>query len=598
VVSTVGVLMTDPPDGTTFNVKETTMTSRMCRDAWRVGVVCAVAAATLPGLVDAQQRFTEWVEMGDGVLLATEVWLPEGEGPWPVVLTRTPYGRSDPITFDDVPATDLGFACVVQEMRGTHDSQGEFRGYADDGPDGRTTVTWIAAQPWCNDGAIGMDGCSASGTAQYAVAPGAPAVLDCLAPGASSPDQYHHLIYQGGCLREELVRGWTSNQNLPHLYDELKQHRLRDDWWEPLDWTSAPETVTTPAFHYGGWFDFAQQGALDAFVLYQHRGGDGASGRQYLLMGPWSHATVGSGRNTDSARLYPANASVNVGELNLQWQRTWLKGEPTGVDQWPPVRVYLMGADQTGAAGNVWVNLDDWPPAAQIVRMFLDADGGLTRAAPPGGSLVLTIDPEHPVPTYGGANLFQASGSKDQRRVEERDDVLVFTSEPFARPLTVMGRVTARVWIRPDTPDLDLSVRLTDVYPDGRSLLIVDGIQRARMRCGDDVECLLEPGVAAEIEVDLWSTAMVFDTGHRIRVAIAGSNSPRFEVNPCDGGDLNAGTPTVAHPEILFGVDFPSAILLPCVNVAPRHPGGRVGEAPPVHRLVDDVPARPGDAGM
>ena len=147
--------------------------------------------------------------------------------------------------------------------------------------------------------------------------------------------------------------------------------------------------------------------------------------------------------------------------------------------------------------------------------------------------------------------------------------MLVFTSEVLAQPVHVMGRVTARIWIRPDTPDLDLSVRLTDVYPDGRSMLILDGIQRARMRLADDEEHFLTPGVPVEIEVDLWSTAMVFNSGHRIRVAIAGTNWNRFERNTNDGGDLNDPNYVVAYPDILFGPDYPSSIELPIPFVLP-----------------------------
>jgi len=147
--------------------------------------------------------------------------------------------------------------------------------------------------------------------------------------------------------------------------------------------------------------------------------------------------------------------------------------------------------------------------------------------------------------------------------VEERSDVLTFTTEILQKTVTVMGRLRCRLWIRPDTPDIDLSVRLTDVYPDGRSTLLVDGIRRARNRCGDDVECLLVPGVPTLIEVDLWSTAMVFNAGHRIRIAVAGSNWPRFEVNPNDGGDIDSGTPTVAHPILLFGPEHRSVLQLP-----------------------------------
>ncbi len=185
--------------------------------------------------------------------------------------------------------------------------------------------------------------------------------------------------------------------------------------------------------------------------------------------------------------------------------------------------------------------------------------------------MTLLIDPLDPVSTFGGANLYSGAkyGPYDQaanpigRPIESRADVLTFTTDVLTGATTVIGPVTAKIWINPDTPDLDLSVRLTDVYPDGRSMLIIDGIQRARMRCSDTEECFLTPGVPTEIEVDVWSTAMVFDAGHRIRVAIAGTNWERFERNSNDGGDLNNPNYIVANPEILFGPQYPSALYLP-----------------------------------
>jgi putative CocE/NonD family hydrolase len=224
-----------------------------------------------------------------------------------------------------------------------------------------------------------------------------------------------------------------------------------------------------------------------------------------------------------------------------------------------------MGAcDEPGAPGCHWVDLDDWPPSDHWPKSFyLAADGMLSTTVPKSGELELAIDPLAPVPTRGGANLTISRGPWDQQPVESRPDVLVFSSEVLTEPVEVMGRVTARIWIRPDTPDLDLSVRLTDVYPDGRSMLIIDGIQRARMRCSDTEECFLTIGEPTEVEVDLWSTAIVFNAGHRIRVAIAGTNWDRFERNDNSGGDLNDPHYQEAHPDILFGPDYPSSIALP-----------------------------------
>jgi predicted acyl esterase len=540
---------------------------------WMALVLVAGAASA--------QIFSVDIPAPDGTLLATDVYVPPTFLPLPVVLARTPYGKADlaPVCL----ALNLrGMACVAQDTRGTHGSGGANTVFRDDGPDGRATLEWIAEQWWC-DGHVGTIGASALGVTQYALAPGAPSELTCMMPAIATPDLYHHAMYQGGAMREALVTIWLDRQDALDFLDELRLHRLWDNWWQEVDALAEPATVTAPALHFGGWYDIFSQGTLDAFTIYEGSGGPGAAGQQYLIMGPWTHGSAGT---TTSGELhYPANAAVDYLGLMDDWLRYWLHGAPSGVDSWPKVEVYLMGAvGEPGAPGNEWITFPSWPPPSRAVSFFLWPGGELDLAVPAAASLTLEIDPEEPVPTLGGANLFpelevdgrpMGAGPYDQQSIEARDDVLVFTTEPLDRPLVIVGRVHCELWVRPDTPDLDLSVRLTDVYPDGRSMLITDGIQRARMRCGDDRECFLEPGVTALIEVDLWSTALAFNQGHSIRIAIAGSNWPRFEVNPNDGGDLNTGTPVVAHPELLLGPEHPSALVLP-VQPGPRGGGRRV----------------------
>jgi len=547
-----------------------------------VFVLCAIALV-LPLAATAQEQFTEWVEMPDGVLLATEVYLPEGDGPWPVVLKRTPYGRLDPS--DASLHTDDGYGYVTQDTRGTGESGGEWD-FADDTVDGHTTVNWMTDQPWC-DGNISMGGYSASAMTTYALAPGAPAAVKALCPEAATPDVFHHTVYQGGSFRWDLTGEWFLFMGFEDILEEILEHRFLDEYWEGSQSIDHAVEVNTPTLHIGGWYDVYLQGALDGFRAFQHRGGDGARGRQYLIMGPWEHgrwAEAGAGRLS-----YPDNAALDLDAIRADFRNYWLRGEPTGVDQWPPVQVYLMGAaavNEPDAPGNQWVELDDWPPWAYVKPWYLDANGGLEDTPTPSSSLTLTIDPDDPVRTIGGANNFTAGGPRLQFVVENREDVLTFTSEVLEQPVAIMGPVTANIWIRPDTTDLDLSVRLCDVYPQGsypveKSYLVIDGIQRARMRCGDDHECFLEPGVATEIEVDLWSTAIVFNAGHRIRVSIAGSNYPRFEVNPNHGGDLNGDDPAViAYPEILFGPDHPSRILLPVIRLENLVVRGTPGDHP------------------
>jgi predicted acyl esterase len=526
-------------------------------------LVAVCLCVFVPLFASAQPvAFTDWVQMPDGILLATDVYLPDSSGSWPAVLIRTPYNKT---IWSDVGFyfRDHGYAFVAQDMRGFHQSQGTWQFFQGDISDGQATVDWVAQQGWC-DGQIGTYGPSADGVLQYLLAPGASSALACLGVELAAGSMYHTWIYQGGALRR-LFPSWLVDVGYSGLVDDLLAHRLFDSWWQPLDVVSQAGEVTTPGLHIGGWYDHALKGTLDAFSAFQSQGGIGAVGNQKMIIGPWVHNT--NYPNVAGQLVYPNNAAFPAGQrlgVYVEWYDHWLKGLPSGVDDWPAVKAYLMGAVGESGPGNVWVELDGWPPLFEATPWYLSASGGLSNQVPATASTDLTIDPNSPVPTRGGANGIGLKGPYDQRPVESRDDVLTFTTEPLARHLAIMGPITARVWIVPDTLDLDLSVRLSDVYPDGRSMLVTDGILRARKRCGDDIECLLEPGVPVEIEVDLWSTSLIFNAGHSIRVALAGSNSPRFEVNPNHGGDLN-GTepPVVAHPEILFGPEYPSAIFLP-----------------------------------
>lgn len=545
----------------------------------RSGITAASVLAVMvaaSGLASAQ-TITTSVPAPDGTSLATDVYLPAAGSSWPVVLIRTPYGK-DSKQLECLLFTQAGYACVAQDTRGRFASGGTDTVFRDDGPDGRAAVDWVADQPWCN-GSIGTYGGSAEGITQYALAAGANPALKCMLPALATPSTRDHAYLQGGALRAALVETWLADQGSLFFLDELKEHRLLDDWWQPLDFLAQPAAVTAEVLHVGGWYDVFQQGAIDAFRSYQMHGGSGARGRQHLVVGPWTHG--GAAGELD----YGVDPEELLTALVVPWFEHCLEGSLNEVDDWPAVSVYLMGAvAEPGAPGNTWVDLAGWPPAARTLPLYLDVAGGLRRSLPATGETALVIDPGDPVPTLGGANLFpwlevdgreMGAGAYDQRPIEARGDVLVFSTDVLEEPLTVMGRVRARLWVQPDTPDLDLVVRLTDVYPDGRSMLLLDGIQRARMRCAADRECFLTPGEPAEIVVDLWSTAIVFNAGHRIRVDISGTNAPRFEVNPNDGSDLDhPDGRIVARPVLLHGAGAPSRLELP-MPVVPRRPAGR-----------------------
>ncbi len=544
-----------------------------------LAALLTLAVAAVPPLLG--QDLTTFVAASDGIMLATDVYLPAGDGPWPVVLMRTPYGKQD-CEEDGEDFSAAGMVLVAQDTRGRFASGGIDTVFRDDGEDGRTTIAWIASQPWC-DGNIGTFGGSALGVTQYMLAPGAGRELKAIMVGVASPNLYRHAFVQHGAIRESLNVNWLEGQGALAFYGEVRAHRMYDDWWAVTNVTHERDQVDCAGLHLGGWYDVFSQGTIDGFSSFQHSD-SGAGGKQYLIMGPWTHEL----ERATGELVYPIDADLEIGELMADWFVHWLTAEDTGVREWPAALIYLMGAvDEPGAPGNEWLELSAWPPVNRSFDLYLAADGALTSVVPDSGSIVMIADPDNPVPTVGGCNLFpelivngraMGSGPHDQRLIEVRDDVQVFTTAVLTEPLTVMGAISCTLWIDPDTPDLDLTVRLSDVYPDGRSMLVSDGIQRARFRCGDDQKCLLTPGQPTRITVDLWSTALVFNAGHKIRVLVAGSNSPRFEVNPNHGGDLNGDEPAVvARPRLLFGAQHPSRLELP-VPTSPRHPGPRPDE--------------------
>jgi len=567
----------------------------------RIICVLTVLVVALAAALPASGQVTAFVFANDGTPLATDVYRPLRSSPHPVILIRTPYGR-DGWVEPCLAFALLGYACVAQDTRGRGDSGGDDTVFRDDADDGRATIEWLAEQSWC-DGNIGMFGGSAFAITQHLPAPGADAALRSIAPVVATPDLYHDAFLQGGAIREALAVNWLNGQDSGFFYDEVLEHRLKDAWWDPVEVLEHAGSVHTAGLHVGGWYDIFGQGTLDAFTELQKNGGSGAVGRQHLIMGPWTHG--GLFTNLIGAFIYPLNAVRNPLDMLLPWYDATLRGDTSEIENWPAVRVYLMGAvGERGAPGNEWIDLDQWPPPVRPRQFYLSAAAGLAMRAAEPGELTLISDPSDPVPTLGGANLHPSlmvdgremgDGPQDQRSIEARSDVLTFTTERLAQPVTVMGPVRAKVWLVPDTPDLDLAIRLTDVYPDGRSMLVLDGIQRARMRCGDDTECLLTPGVPVELTVELWSTALVFNAGHRIRISVSGSNWPRFEVNPNDGLDLNLQTPgQVARPRLLFGADHPSRLELPVLPMV-RRAGGRMRPAGKAFRLAPA--SRAGESG-
>ncbi len=532
-------------------------------------ITADVAAA--PPAVDTYR-----VPMRDGVRLATDVYLPSPDAKGlPCILVRTPYGRTQ-YGEENGSWARWGFAVAIQDTRGRFDSEGKGMAFESDGwgdlRDGHDTVEWLAKQPFCN-GRIGTVGASAMGITQLLLAPTRPAALRCQYVLVAAASQYHHAAYQGGALRKSQVERWLQGNGFhPDSLAKTLAHPLYDDYWRGFDAVRTAARVRVPAIHFGGWYDTFCQGTIDAFTSRQLRGGDGARGRQKLVMGPWTHG--GQGRSQfGEFRLPRAARRLPDGFGARQWFERHLGDgakAAKNADEIPAVAYYVMGPlDGSASSGNVWRTAASWPPRATNAAWYLGAEGALSADAKPAArGLSYEYDPADPCPTVGGRNLVIEAGPKDQREIEARDDVLVFTSAPLSDEIEVTGRITARVFLKSDRRDTDVVVRLCDVYPDGRSVLIADGIRRAGI--SDDftrVEPLI-PGKAREVEVDLWSTSVVFAVGHRIRVSVTSSNFPRSEANPNRpiGTPGRSAAPLVARNTILLGGSTPSRILLPIVR--------------------------------
>ncbi len=528
-------------------------------------VALAILSAWLVSPAVAGEKTTEMVAMRDGVKLATDVYLPEGDGPWPVVLLRTPYNKN---SMNGDAHNEQGYAVVIQDVRGRFESGGFDNVFADDGwnvrLDGYDTVEWVAAQPWCT-GKIGTLGGSALAITQYLMACTAPPNLTCQVAVVGAADFYHQTTYQGGVFRESMMVGWTNLQKTSYRVPVWLSHPNYDSFWVNYDCTLRYPLATAPCVHVGGWYDIFTQGTIDSFVGLQSDGGKGARGTQKLIMGPWTH---GVGKRRQGQLEYPENSVFDLGTYEQRWFKHWLKGEDSGIMDEPAVNYYAMGdVDDPSAPGNEWRTAESWPPESAVTPYYLRADG-LLSTAKAGTELpdAFRFDPGDPVPTEGGQNLLIPSGPMDQRALAERDDVLKYVTDVLAQPVEVTGHIYAELWASSNVRDTDWTMKLVDIYPDGREMLVTDGIIRSRFRNTFREPMLMQPGAIYQFRVDLWSTSLVFNKGHRIGIHVSSSNSPRFQVNPNNGEPQGSGTgQLIATNTVYHDKDHPSHILLPVV---------------------------------
>jgi predicted acyl esterase len=504
------------------------------------------------------------IPMRDSVKLATDVYVKQPSSQHGSILIRTPYNKNALILLGTNWAQN-NWPTVIQDMRGRFASEGVDTVFKSDHTDGPDTLDWIAQQPWSN-GKVATFGGSALGITQYMTAGANPPQLSCQYIQVATPDLYQHAMYPGGEFRKNLVEGWLKGQGSTYILPELWEHEnYTMEYWTNLSLEDKWDQVNVPAIHIGGWYDIFTQGTIEGFLGYQHLGGSGAQGKSKLILGPWTHG--GAGTTTQGQLTYPDNSIDNFSQ-NLFWQMVneYTMDGPAEYDTWPAVTYYVMGdVTDSSAPGNEWRNADDWPIPSVERAWYLQTDGSLQTNLPTDDlQFTYSYDPTDPVPTVGGGNLNIPAGPYDQRSVENRSDVLIFTSSILTAPYEATGAITARLFVSSDCPDTDFTVKLTDVYPDGQSMLITDGILRMRNRNGYDHWELMEPGTIYQIDVDLWSTSYVWNTGHQIRVAISSSNYPRCLNNPntADGIYKNT-TYNIAENSIYVDASHCSCLLLP-----------------------------------
>jgi predicted acyl esterase len=506
------------------------------------------------------RRTEQMVPMRDGIKLATSIFLPSGKGPWPSVLVRTPYGKDLQSTGYTV-WTNREFVLVVQDCRGSFKSEGEYRPFMTDHVDGYDTIEWIAKQPWSN-GKVGMYGASAMGITANLASIMNPPHLAANFVMVARASLYNQSAFLGGVYRKELNDPWLKRQKAEWVIAETIKHNVYDGFFDLAEMSKHWQKIQVPVYNYGGWYDIFGQGNIDNFAGLQSEGGGLAAGNQKLIMGPWAHGKVEEVK-------YPTDSVVNATEEAMRWFDYWLKGKDNGIMDEPPVRYYVMGdVANTQAPGNEWRTAVAWPVPAKPTSFFLKPGGALSEkmAVVSESADSYDYDPKNPVPTIGGANLSIKKGPMDQRATGDRKDILKYVTAPLASPIEVTGRVNVELWAESDAPDTDWMAKLVDVYPDGTERLVLDSAVRARFRNGFDREAFMKKGEVYKFSIDLWSTSIIFNKGHRIAIHVTSSNDPRFDPNPNTGKPLRADAETrIARNTIHHDRAHPSRVLLPIV---------------------------------
>jgi uncharacterized protein len=552
-------------------------------------------------------------KMRDGVALRADIYRPDADGKFPVLLQRTPYNKDGSVDFA-YKAAARGYVVVVQDVRGRYTSGGEWYPFVHEPEDGYDTVEWAAAFPFSN-GKVGMFGESYVGATQMLAAIAHPPHLAGICPIVTASNYHDGWTYQGGAFEQWFSESWTSilaqdtlNREIqkstnaiktentlpltsypifnlptpasttttsflaPYFIDWLN-HPNYDDYWKRINLEERYADVRVPALHVAAWYDLFLGGSLRNYAGLKARAAtQEARDGQRLVVTIGGHA--GSGRKIGEVDFGSEAEKYSDDEITLLWYDFLFKGVQNEFANGKRVKLFVLGLNQ-------WRFEDDWPLArAKTTKYYLHAQSsansskgsGVLSTTPPSSEPAdkFTYDPSKPVPTIGGPLCCDtdhlAPGPFNQSTVEERDDVLIYSTAPLDHDLEVTGPVHLDFFASSSAVDTDFTAKLVDVSPDGTAINLTEGILRAKYRYSQASVTPLSPGQVYPFTIDLWATSNVFRAGHHIRLELSSSNFPRFDRNLNTGESAATSTKMVkASNVILHDAQHPSALVLSLV---------------------------------
>ena len=540
-------------------------------------------------------EFNRRVPMRDRTELSADIYRPVGEGKFPVILNRTPYTKAGGSTFKIAQYfTSHGYVYVAMDVRGRGDSDGTFEPYRHDGQDGYDAIEWLAVQSW-STGKVGTIGGSYNGRIQWLTAIQQPPHLTAMIVLASPSDPFvewptgqplpmdiswYHFT-AGHVLQNMEVVDWKKlYEHLPlitmdeamgrpnRFWKEEVEHAKLDSWWEDLRYQNKYDRVRVPVLNISGWYDDEQVGTPLNYIGVTTKGSPAIRNSQKLLVGPWPHA-INSTTKLGTVEFGPT-AVIDMNAYWLRWFDQWLKGSDSGFMKEPPVRIFVMGE-------NVWRDENEWPIArTQWTKYFLHSNGqantlsgnGTLSSAGPASEPTdsYSYDPANPVKFITDPSFAQIGGPDDYREVEQRADVLVYTSDALTEDMEVCGPLRVHLSAASSARDTDFMAKVIDVWPNGFAQRLNDGMVRARFREGMDKPSLIEPGRVYSYDLDLWNTCQLYQKGHRIRVEVSSSAFPKYDRNLNTGEALGQTTQmAVAQQKIYHDREHPSYVILPIV---------------------------------